>query len=253
MSKNGLHRHYDRLSEEERFRLDVLAMARGDMQESERLVHSCPRRNYTMNDRGFGGRWHGATEITLRIYIPLGEELAKLKMIDAFRVFMPYSQTLTSNIAFDAYFTGHESGSRHAWSYAGKSGSPPAWPDDGPNGEIMEPEGDERDPAMERDLEKLEAIVETHDGFLPEVLDRLERDVLERAFSIWAGYAAFCEECTGVAAEKIAAVVLSPVMDRIEDMKIRAESLGVEPNADTVGEIREGLAESWRVVEERGV
>ena len=29
MSKNGLHRHYDRLMSEERFRLDVLAMARG--------------------------------------------------------------------------------------------------------------------------------------------------------------------------------------------------------------------------------
>ena len=29
MSKNGLHRHYDKLSAEERFRLDLLAMAGG--------------------------------------------------------------------------------------------------------------------------------------------------------------------------------------------------------------------------------
>jgi hypothetical protein len=29
MSKNGLHRHYDKLTPGERFRLDVLAMARG--------------------------------------------------------------------------------------------------------------------------------------------------------------------------------------------------------------------------------
>jgi len=43
VSKNGLHRHYDKLTAEERFRLDVLAMARGDLQESERLVSSCPR------------------------------------------------------------------------------------------------------------------------------------------------------------------------------------------------------------------
>jgi hypothetical protein len=77
--------------------------------------------------------------------------------------------------------------------------------------------------------------------------------VVGRAFSIWSGYAAFCEESMSVAAEKIAAVVLSPVMDRIEDMKIRAKRLGVEPNADTVEEIREGLAETWRVVEERAV
>ena len=248
-----MHRHYNRLDAEERFRLDVLATARGDLQESERLVTSCPRFSYTMNDRGFGGRWHGATDITLRIYVPLGEELARLQLIDAFRVFVPYAQALTSNIAFDAYFSGHESGSRHAWSYAGMRGSPPAWPDDGPNGEIMEPEVDERDSAMESDTDELEATVESYGGFLAEVLDKLERRVTEHAFSIWTGYAAFCEECMGVAAEKIAAVVLEPVVDRIEEMKARAERLDVEPDSQTVEEIREGLAQSWRVVEDRGV
>ncbi len=35
--RNGPHRHYDKLEPDERFRLDVLAMARGDKQESERL------------------------------------------------------------------------------------------------------------------------------------------------------------------------------------------------------------------------
>src|SRR5215218_7638089 len=107
MSKNSLHRHYDRLTPEERFRLDVLAMARGDEVESERLVGSCPRFSYTMNDRGFAGRWQGAIEITLRVYIPLGEQLAKLQLVDAFREMIPYSQSLLSNIAFDAYFDGH--------------------------------------------------------------------------------------------------------------------------------------------------
>jgi hypothetical protein len=29
MSKNGLHRHYDRLTPEERFRLDVMARSTG--------------------------------------------------------------------------------------------------------------------------------------------------------------------------------------------------------------------------------
>jgi hypothetical protein len=53
VSKNGLHRHYDRLTPEERFRLDVLAMAREDSRESERLVSSCPRVSYTMNEMGF--------------------------------------------------------------------------------------------------------------------------------------------------------------------------------------------------------
>ena len=252
MSKNGLHRHYDLLDAQERFRLDVLAMAREDSRESERLVSSCPRSTYVMNDAGFVERWRGATETTLRIYIPLGEQLAKLVMVDAFRVFVPYSQTLLSNTTLEGYFKGHEAGSRHAWAFAGKEGAPPAWPDDGPDGELMEPDEDEQDAAMERDADELEAVAEQYNRFLPEVLDELERRCVKEAFSIWTGYASFCEETAGVSAEKLAAVVLAPVVDRIEEMKVRAERLGVEPEPGLVEQIREGLAEAWRSVEERG-
>jgi len=252
VSQNGLHRHYDKLEPEERFRLDVLAAARGDAQESERLVRTCNRRSYVMNDASFVERWRSAIDTTLRIYIPLGEQLAKLRMVDAFRVFVPYSQTLLSNTAMDAYFKGHEAGSRHAWAHAGKSGPPPAWPDDGPDGELVEPEEDERDAAMERDADELETVAEVCNGFFPEILDELERRCVTEAFGIWTGYAAFCEESMGVAAEKIAAVVLEPVMDRIGEMKLRAERMGVEVDAELVEEMRQKLGETWRMVEERG-
>jgi hypothetical protein len=59
VSKKGLHKHYDRLEADERFRLDVLATVRGDSRESERLVSSCPRFSYVMNDVGFVERWRG--------------------------------------------------------------------------------------------------------------------------------------------------------------------------------------------------
>jgi|SRR5215208_1021214 len=253
MSKKGLRHYYDRLTPEERFRLDVLAMARGDAAESERLVGSCPRFSYTMNDRKFAGRWQGATEITLRVYILLGELLANLAMVDALREMIPYSQMLLDNIAFEAYFDGHEAGSRHAWAYAGKSGGPPAWPDDGPNGELMEPEEHERDPVMDRDIEELETIVEKDGGFLPEILDRVERHIVAQAFSLWRGYAAFCEESAGVDAEQVAMVILEPAMGLIADMRMRAQRLGVEADVQIVEEVRGTLGETWRVVEERGV
>jgi hypothetical protein len=248
----GLHRHYDRLDAEERFRLDVLATAREDSRESERLVSSCPRVSYVMNEAGFAERWRGAIEITLRVYVPLGEQLAKLGMVDAFGVFVPYSQTLSSNMVLDAYYKGHEAGSRHAWAHAGKGGPPPAWPEDGPRGELVEPDEDEQDPAMERDADELEAVAEQYNRFLPEVLDELERRCVKEAFGIWSGYAAFCEESAGVCAEDLAAVVLAPVVGGIEDMRARAERLGVEPDADLVERVREGLAEAWRTVEARG-
>jgi hypothetical protein len=252
VSKKGLHKHYDRLKPEERFRLDVLAMAREDSRESERLVSSCPRFSYTMNEMGFVERWRSAIEITLRVYIPLGEQLAKLRMIDAFRVFVPYSQTLSSNMVLDAYYKGHEAGSRHAWAYAGKGGAPPAWPEDGPEGELMELEEDEQDTAMEREADEVEAVAEEYNRFLPDVLDELERRCVKEAFGIWTGYAGFCEDDMGVAAEKIAAVVLEPVVGGIEDMKSRAGRLGVEAEAELVGQVREGLAEAWRTLEARG-
>ena len=253
MKLSGRARYYDRLTPEERFRLDVLATARGDEEESELLLRTCQRETYTMNHRGFTGRWAGAFEITLRMYIAINHELAKLQMIDAFREFIPYSKTLSHNIAFDAYFSGHESGSRHAWGYAKMEGGPPQWPEDGPNGEIMEPDEDEQDPAIERDMDELEATVEEYAEFLPELLDRLERELATDALSLWEGFCAFCEESVGVPAESVVAVVLEPVADRIEDLKSRAERLELEAEAKTVEEIGEGLAESWRVVEERGV
>ena len=251
--KNGLHRHYGRLEPDERFRLDVLAMARGDKQESERLVSSCPRATYTTNERGFTGRWTGAENITLRLAVPLMQELGRLRVVDAFRVLAPYQDTLNENLALDAYFRGHEAGSYHAWNYAGKTGHPPAWPKGEDPEEIWEPEGGEADPAMERDADELVGVAKVNGRFLPEILDRLERDVAARALTVWTGYAAFCEEHAGVPVEKLAAVILEPIAGQIEEMRERAARLELEPDVEQVEEIRDGLAETWRRYEERGI
>jgi hypothetical protein len=247
MRNNALHRAYDRLTPEERFRLDVLATARGDLEESERLTRTCQRETYTMNHRGYTGRWSGTYEITLRMYVAIGGELAKLQMVDAFREFVSYSQTLSHEMIFDGYFRGHESGSRYAWGRAGKDGEPPGYEKD------IEESEENADPATEADVDGLEEIIEQYGGLLPQMLDKLERTLASDALNMWTGFCAFCEECVGVGAQKVVAVVLEPVAGRIEDLEARAKRLGLKPDAKTVEEIREGLAESWRVVEERGV
>jgi hypothetical protein len=247
MRNNTLHRAYDRLTPEERFRLDVVATARGDLEESERLTRTCQRETYTMNHRGYTGRWTGIYEITLRMYVAVGNDLAKLQMVDAFRELVPYSQTLSHNMIFEGYFQGHESGSRYAWGRAGKDGEPPGYEED------IEESEENADPTTDADMDGLEATACEYLGFLPEVLDRLERSLASDALSLWAGFCAFCEECVGVGAQKIVAVVLEPFAGRLEDLGARAERLGLKPDPQTVQEIREGLAESWRVVEERGV
>jgi hypothetical protein len=65
MRRNALGKLYDRLTPEERFRLDVLAMARGDAEESELLTNTCPKGDYVMNDWGFVGRWEAARELAM--------------------------------------------------------------------------------------------------------------------------------------------------------------------------------------------
>jgi hypothetical protein len=246
MSKNGLHKHYDRLSAEERFRLDVLAMARGDAEESERLTRTCPRRNYTMNDAGFGGRWSGTRELGLRVYIALSNPLTKLRMIDAFRELTPFARTLMHNTAFDAYFSGHSSGSTHAWSYAGMEGAPPMWPEEG------DPEEGDEDAAVLEDTEEIEWKEDLDAKFIPDLMDRLEREVATEALSIWEGFSTFCNEDMSLSPEKVLKVVVEPGLEHVEEMKARAERLGLEPDEEIATAIREGLAESWSVIVERG-
>src|SRR5215204_5649091 len=149
MSGNkGLGGLYDRLTPEERFRLDVLALARGDEEESERLTATCPRRGYTMNDWGFVGRWKAARELALLAYVDAVRRLDKIKMIAAFRSVFPYLSTIWQDDVHEAYLDGHKAGSRHAWNRGGKAGEPPGREADEAEG------GRNADPTIEEDLEK---------------------------------------------------------------------------------------------------
>ncbi len=238
MSKrNGLGKLYDKLTPEERFRLDLEAMARGDREESQRLTRTFPRRTYVMNDWGFAGRWSLTTELTLRVYARIAQLLERLRMADAFRTLPPYSNQLTQNIAEEAYFDGHKAGSYKAWNAADKTGRPPGWSDD--------VEEDEEDPVIERDLGELEAKVTKYGDLLPEILDRFERTAVAEALTCWEGFAAFCTDVWRVEAEKVLRVVLEDEAPRVEEMKARAERLGVEADPERVEELRAALAEGW--------
>ena len=198
MKHKGLGKLYDRLTPQERFRLDVEAMARDDSEESRKLVDTCPRRSYTMTEVGFSGRWDGALQLTMAALLDFGSTTAKLRMIDGFRAVIPYSHALAEDAAFDAYFDGHRSGSYHAWNEAGKTGRPPAWPQ--PD---LEPDDVERDPAMERDMDEIEAKVKKYGELLPELMGRLERELVTEALAVWEAFSGFCEEEMGLSAEKL--------------------------------------------------
>jgi hypothetical protein len=237
MKQNGLGKLYDRLTPEERFRLDVEAMAREDMEESRHLTDTCPRRPYTMNEVGFSGRWHGALELMLLTLLDLRQRMDKVQMIDAFRVALPYMDTLYQNDTHHAYFDGHMAGSRHAWRAAGKSGEPPGWED--------EEAGRNRDPAIDEDLEKIDERGATAFDFITIALDRLEREFTEEAFAQWSALVGFCADELEIEAIKLVKAIIVEAAEYVQGLEERAARLEIEADEGTVEEYRAIFGEVW--------
>jgi HEPN domain-containing protein len=107
-------------------------------------------------------------------------------------------------------------------------------------------------------MEDLDWKLNKYGELLPEIMDRMERELAGDALSLWSGFEAFCAEGMGVGAEKILAATLQEgpgeeAVGRVKELKALAGRLGLEPNAQSVEEIVEGLLEAWRVIEEKGI
>ncbi len=234
----ALEKLYDRLTLEERFKLDIEAHARGDERESRRLVDSCPRRNYTMTDWAFSGRWQTATEIVLAVCMDLCQHMSRLNMIDALRETLPYARTVYQNEASIAYMSGHEAGSRYAWERAGMDGDPPWWDS------LEEYDEDEFDPAADEALKALDARLKEVD-IMPELLNRLERKVAREAWTIWEAFATFTQGELGLEPEKLIRALFTPALAGVEELKRRKERLGIEPEKEWAAEVGVALSETW--------
>jgi hypothetical protein len=242
MRRKGVGKLYDRLTPEERFRLDVEAMARGDEEESRRLTETCPRRSYVMNDVGFAGRWDAARRLIMVALMDLGPRIAKLRMVAAFRTVLPYSGTLMQKEADLAYFDGHRSGSHHAWRAAGMEDELPGFQAD------EEEAGNNADPVMDADLERIEARVKESSEVIPRLLDKLERDLAEEPVAMWEAFSVFCNEEVGIEPEKLLKAIFEPVLENVRFLEELADRLGLQPEPTTVEEYRAALAEGWRRV-----
>ena len=209
MKKKGLGKLYDRFTPDERFRLDLEAMTRGDEEESRRLVDSCPRKSYTMTDIAFTDRWLASEVLTLTMCIDLAQHLSKLRMIIAFREALPLTYNACENQAILAYLDGYEAGARRAWEDAGMEGDPPRWR----NGEE-----EEEDPALEKALDAISDRIQGMSATFMGLLEAdLERHFVEEAKTIWEAFGLFCREELEVEPEKLAAVWMGPALDEIKE------------------------------------
>src|SRR5215208_3087450 len=235
--KKGLGRLYDRLTPEERFRLDVLALARGDEEESERLIRTCPRRGYTMNDWAFVGRWEAARELAMLAYVDVARRLDKIGMIGAFRSLFPYLSTVWQDDVHEAYFAGHMAGSRHAWNSSGKTGEPPGW-------EADEVEAERNaDPTIDEDLKKW-----TGKGRYTRLegkLEEMERELVREALIAWVGLGRFCAQEMGLEAQKLLEALAIPFAERVRDLEELGARHEVEPDEGGVKDYLAIMTEAW--------
>jgi hypothetical protein len=237
-TKKGLGRLYERLTLEERFRLDVLAMARGDEEESERLTATSPRRDYTMNDWDFVGRWEAARELAMLAYVDVVRRLDKITMIGAFRSLFPYLSTIWQDDVHGAYFDGHMAGSRHAWKRSGKTGEPPGW-------EADEEEAERNtDPTIDEDLQKWTG--EGRYARLAGKLEEMERELVREALTAWLGFTRFCEQEMGLEAEKLLEALARPFADSVRELEELSTRHEVEADVEGVEEYLAMMTEAWR-------
>ena len=193
INRNGLGKLYDKLTPEERFRLDVEATARGDERESGKLVDTCPRRAYTAPDHGFSGRWLASGEITRAVCLDLTRHLCRLQMLDALMASLPTLRVSLVNEACAAYMDGHEAGSRHAWKIAGMEGDPPGWRFEEFEDGSVETDEERGDPETAKALGALEGRTEAAD-LSPRLLERLQKSVAKDALAVFEGYRRFTTE-----------------------------------------------------------
>jgi hypothetical protein len=175
----------------------------------------------------------------------LGPRIAKLRMVTAFRTVLPYSRTLMQNEVDLAYFDGHRSGSHHAWRAAGMEDEPPGFEAD------EEEAGKNADAVMDADLERIEARVKESSDVIPELLDRLERELAEEPVAMWEAFSVFCDEEVGIEPEKLLKAIFEPALENVRFLNDLTESLGLEPEPGVVEEYRAALAEGWRRVVDR--
>jgi hypothetical protein len=238
MRRGRLDRFYPSFTGEERFRLHLEALYRGDEAEVKRLLASCPRESYVMNEVSYAYRCKASKEIVDMLDRVLAPLLAKLEMIEGFRETLPYAFEIYTNEAVGEYRDGYQAGSKHAWEAAGKRGDPPGW---------EERKGDEEDKDSEiRRLRSLTKRLEKVSGVVVGPLEELERNLLEEALTIWTAFANCCSEECGVEPEKLVKAWFAPMLSEIEKLKNLSGS--IELNPEMLKEYEAAFKEMWNQV-----
>lgn len=190
MKGNPLSKLYDRLTDDERFRLWVQAVARDDTTEAQALNRTCPRKVYDMLSAGFVDRMDALSEIVFAWWADMGPVLAKLDILEAYTPALEHVQMSAGEAASQQFFEGFLIGYQQA--VGARPSCPACDVDDAIDDEapdhscVWDPVNEPLGAAREAGEHALDVVVRTHQNVC--------NILLAKARAFWEAFEALCQE-----------------------------------------------------------
>jgi hypothetical protein len=229
MKKDGPTKFYDRLTPEERFKLVIEAIVRGDEIECRNLVKSCPRLIYEMNDLAYEDLVRASEKITTLVCLDLIPRLIKLRMLAGFSGVLASLRNTCLDEAHSAYFRGRALGEK---AHRGTSSK------EHPR-ERRKPEPETADA-----LGKITSRIEEEWSVFAGLLGRLEEDMRIEGVTKWEAFSSFSREEMGVEPKTLIRAWFEPMLAEIEAVEETLDR--TETNPRRLQEYASELWQLWR-------
>ena len=229
MKKDGLAKFYDRLTPEERFKLFIEAIARGDETECRNLVKSCPRVVYEMNDMAYEDLVRASEKITTLVCLDLAPRLIKLRMFAGFSGVLASLRNTCLYEAHSAYLRGRAVGEKARRGAHSK---------DHPRGR-RNPEPESADA-----LGKITSRIEEEWSGFEGLVGGLEEGMRIEVVAVWEAFSSFAREEMGVEPKALIKAWFEPMLAEIEAVEEALHT--TETNPQRLQEHASDLQEVWR-------
>jgi hypothetical protein len=207
VSKRRFRKLHQVLTPQERFKLHIEALARGDEAETGLLVKSAPLYTYTQTDAAFAGLLRASSEITHLVCSSLIQQIGKVQMLAGFSTVLLAIHGSSLGEAHLACWETYEAGARAAWKNAGKEGDPPC----------IEKKNEDRQ--LEGVLERLRQSIGVAPARSEKSLERRRFKASIEAREMWEAFSNFSRNELGVEPKKLVEAWFESALEYIEALE----------------------------------
>jgi hypothetical protein len=221
-----LERSYDRLTGDERFRLIIAALARGDEAEFTSLAETCPSFAYRMRDWECFGRFNASLHVVASLALDLAPRLHSIRLLDTQDRLLELTFEMVKEQAIRSWMAGFKLAGGDVKALEAFSDDTEAAPSD-----------------LERSFLEAGTGTEEIALCLRQHLSQVREEKLQAIASTVAGFDAFAKEAWGIDA----AEVIKAHSGMLEDLSPYLKEIGEVPVAeDTVRSNTASFECLWR-------